>query len=921
MSKWAKRIRNLLRRTAERFARIAAHEASEGTSEQEPTDSPQSPHNAPFFGEIPRRINPKAWHIENIRWRALPGQIRRIPRRSSHRWWGLTRRKKIASASGTILTAGLITFGFFVWTGVSAALDARAAYRDLQEDLSHLTPVDLVQVNVYQSLEGSFEEAERSSKKARSRLRFLRAFTWLPVVGGRIDEVNILLDIGYHQGRAGKNLAVAYGSAISVPIEGLSADQIADQVAQILREESAQLKLVQQDLQTVTELREQLRTSQIAGRYGVLVDRYLPAIQTVAYLSANSPESIGHTYALSRELLSLQETASDPLDIVANPEQATAALENIEAQAAALEIALESVRQAMRVGGDEGSADLAAISDVLDTIGPGITVLRHVSSGTKSLVVLTNALETQGFLTAEFGAIAGAALDEAQKELTLARDQVGSLQSLLSVQGIDADAFLPSIGFGDSSSVSVSTTERVEIMLEEAISATDFLHSFLGFGDPRTYLILGQNQNEIRATGGFIGIAVEITLNEGELTELVFHDSTQVDHPPYGDNPAPPDGIYWYLWMEKLLFRDANWNPHFPASAAKVAELYEIGQGVRVDGIITASKNLSFDMVELFGDVTVPEIEGILTRSTAINFAEGITQHPCKPRHISARGKRCFDEDLFFSLKNRITASVSAGQRRDLVELIKNYLDQKNIMMHVFPPVADSLLWERGWNGAVPIVDHDYLMLVDSSLPGHSNAAVQRSWDYNVALDTDNPMSARLRVRYENEDTPDDKVCLQFDWNEYHCYWNYLRVYVSGMATGIQMPSLPLTPGSLKLIWGYPDPDSTSVINPSDIGPARLPELAGYLAVEPGSVTTVPIQYQLPTDLLRSTAENVYEYRLLIQKQPGMDNDLVSVQVQLPPWADVLETEPNFNSKIGQSLSFDFKLVQDTTVVVAFRLE
>ena len=141
------------------------------------------------------------------------------------------------------------------------------------------------------------------------------------------------------------------------------------------------------------------------------------------------------------------------------------------------------------------------------------------------------------------------------------------------------------------------------------------------------------------------------------------------------------------------------------------------------------------------------------------------------------------------------------------------------------------------------------------------------------------------------------------------------------MATAIQIPSMPLPTGSLKLIWGYPNPVSSSIVLKSDVGPARLPELAGYLAVEPGSITTVPIRYELPPEVLRSTAENVYEYRLLIQKQPGMDNDLVSVQVQLPPGADVLETAPDFNSKAGRWLSFDFKLAQDTIIVVPFRLE
>ena len=68
---------------------------------------------------------------------------------------------------------------------------------------------------------------------------------------------------------------------------------------------------------------------------------------------------------------------------------------------------------------------------------------------------------------------------------------------------------MPSVVFGGDSDVSISTTQRLEVLLDNAISAANFLHSLLAFDQPKTYLLIGQNQNEIRATGGFIGIAVE----------------------------------------------------------------------------------------------------------------------------------------------------------------------------------------------------------------------------------------------------------------------------------------------------------------------------------------------------------------------------------------------------------------------------
>ena len=561
------------------------------------------------------------------------------------------------------------------------------------------------------------------------------------------------------------------------------------------------------------------------------------------------------------------------------------------------------------------------MNEVLDILGPGVTLLRHVTAGTRSLVTMAEAIETTGFLSRDFGLVAGVALAESQQELELAKEEVASLQEMLSVQGIEAESFLPSLVFGDDTGIPLSSPDRVEVLLDEAISATKFLSSFLGFDGPKTYLLLGQNQKEIRASGGFIGIAVEATVDQCELLELVFHDSTTVDREPLTSNPTPPEGLFWYLWMGRLLFRDSNWNPHLPSAAAQVTEIFRLGQGTQVDGTITGSKELMLDMVAVFGDITVPGAEGVLTRKTAEAYTDGVNLYPCLERRVSLRGKRCFDEDAFFALKERLTTqTLTSALRRELVELIDQHLERKNVMIHVFPPTDDSFLWERGWNGAIPVVDHDYLMVVDSSLPGHSTAGMQRSFEYRVSLQPNEPVEAHLRLRYDNSDEPRDEICRQFAWEVYHCYWNYVQAYVPPQATDIQMPEIPLHQGALKLIWGYPDADSATVVPSADTGPSRLTELAGYIVVEPGSVTTIPIQYRLPPEVLRQTANDTYEYRLLIQKQPGMDEDRVSLAVELPSGASGVRTSPEFNSSLGQWLLFDFTLASDTTVVVSFRV-
>ena len=97
-------------------------------------------------------------------------------------------------------------------------------------------------------------------------------------------------------------------------------------------------------------------------------------------------------------------------------------------------------------------------------------------------------------------------------------------------------------------------------------------------------------------------------------------------------------------------------------------------------------------------------------------------------------------------------------------------------------------------------------------------------------------------------------------------------------------------------------------------------EVGGFIAVPPDSVTTIPLEYQLPNNVIRATGPKTFEYRLLVQKQSGMDRDMVSVSVQIPAGTEVTNVSPAPTRRNGRWLGFDFPLEQDTRVVVSYRV-
>ena len=80
------------------------------------------------------------------------------------------------------------------------------------------------------------------------------------------------------------------------------------------------------------------------------------------------------------------------------------------------------------------------------------------------------------------------------------------------------------------------------------------------------------------------------------------------------------------------------------------------------------------------------------------------------------------------------------------------------------------------------------------------------------------------------------------------------------------------------------------------------------------------VGYPLPNDVVRATGPDTYEYRLLVQKQPGIDTDVVSVSVQIPPGTEVTNVSPVPISVTNGWLGFEFPLNQNTELMVSSRV-
>lgn len=133
-----------------------------------------------------------------------------------------------------------------------------------------------------------------------------------------------------------------------------------------------------------------------------------------------------------------------------------------------------------------------------------------------------------------------------------------------------------------------------------------------GFDRPKTYLVAGLNEGELRATGGFMGTVGLITVADGRITESTFERVYSFEV-PLEQYPAPPDDLRTTMGASWWLLRDANWWPDFPTSAESILDLFEQHQGIRADGVIAINTLFTGQLVEVFAPIDLPEYPEVMT--------------------------------------------------------------------------------------------------------------------------------------------------------------------------------------------------------------------------------------------------------------------------------------------------------------------
>jgi hypothetical protein len=466
----------------------------------------------------------------------------------------------------------------------------------------------------------------------------------------------------------------------------------------------------------------------------------------------------------------------------------------------------------------------------------------------------------------------------------------------------DALAARANIEVGSLSQKTRPLLEKIDPLLpflEDGLPALMSLPRALGavnYG-PQAYLVLLQNEDEIRATGGFITAAATITIENGQMVDFSVQDSYDV-HDQERFYALSPWQMSKFMGEDRLVFRNVNWLPDFPTTAMWAEHLNGYTSGQLVDGVIAIDQEALRLLLTAVGPLEVEGMEKAVNAKNVLSLMRVL-----KDQNRQDGDRKSFIAPLADALFEELLGGGDFQTWGEAAKVMLKALDERHILLQMDDPALGALLAARGWDGAIRAGQGDYWMVVDSNLGWNKvNVVIQTELSYQVDLSDPEAPQSVLTAHYLNPTLGDD-TCRHgyyFDPADTyqdsieHCYWNYLRVYIP-IGAQLRDASLHTTPPR----WFYrhqvvlPLVDVLNNDGPFDENPPGLQGYGTFLVVPLNDEREIQFAFDLPPEIvLDHMGGDIQSYQLYIQKQPGTFANPVHIEVLLPKAANLLSAVP-----------------------------
>ena len=295
----------------------------------------------------------------------------------------------------------------------------------------------------------------------------------------------------------------------------------------------------------------------------------------------------------------------------------------------------------------------------------------------------------------------------------------------------------------------------------------------LGVDKERTYLVIFQNDKELRPTGGFITAYSIAKVTKGRFEPVKSDDIYNLDD-QYKPKVSAPEPLIKYIKGPYTLsrnyrLRDMNWLPDFKASMDLfVREIESVGID-DIDGIIAVDTQVLVNILNATGPIQVPgfgeystkivaecdcpqviyELESFADIEGPIVWSEN---EPGKivyaPPNYDNRKK------IIGPLMNSVLANA-LGQPKEklpmLFEAILKSLTEKHVLFYMHDAKSQDAVEVFGIAGTLDEYNGDYIHINDANLGGRkSNLYVMQEVVQEIEVAKDGTATKTVTITYKN---------------------------------------------------------------------------------------------------------------------------------------------------------------------------
>ena len=408
---------------------------------------------------------------------------------------------------------------------------------------------------------------------------------------------------------------------------------------------------------------------------------------------------------------------------------------------------------------------------------------------------------------------------------------------------------------------------------------------FMGMDAPRNFLILFQNDKELRPTGGFMTAYSIMRVDKGKFSPIASEDIYNLDAKYKPTVPAPEPLIKYikgpYVLSQNLRLRDMNWSPDFGSSMINFTTAASDAGAPEIDGIIAVDTQVLVNILKVLGPVGVPgfgtystnedveckcpqvihELESFADVEGPIVWDPVSGEIVYKPKNADNRKK------IIGPLMNSIVASAIGAPTEKYPFLFLAFLKslkEKHVLFYMFDSDIQNALSEFNLDGKIKDYDGDYLHVNDANLGGRkSNLYVTQEVSQEIEIEKGGGVVKTITLTYKNPEKHDGWLNSVLP--------NWVRVYVPKGS-------------ELLAVEGLED----KVEPYEDLGKTVF---AGFFELRPEGISKVTFKYRLPFTVPKN-------YKMLIQKQPGTDAPLYTISTGKRTQEFLLKTDREIKLRI-----------------------